>query len=723
MSDAQELLLDSDSFPSKRYEALSVIGQGAAGVVYLCRDRMLGGKKVAIKCLRAITADQLVSFQREAKATSLLTHPGVVAVLDFGSSENGAPYMVMEYVNGSSLEQVLNEKGAFNYRDAVPLFVKIAEALAYAHSKEIYHRDLKSSNILLVDAGEKTPDVRIIDFGVASVKQATQEPTIHQGRTIVGTPTYMSPDQAKNLPFDARSEIYALGCVMFETLTGRVPFVAETALEVIAMHAHEPPPAISSVRSDIQFPTRVETIIATCLAKDPDGRYQSMNALLEALNSDVADLQPAVAVSAPKNVTRVKPLAVAAVALAVVFTGLLSYQVKHQSDLDQAELKRKIEREEEAKAILKAEKELETIFSVNPNSKVWRARAPVTDAHLQALAKFKRSEVDLLELGSPNSSIKQELIGKAGWTAVGKLHLTQLIVPNCALDDEGMRQVAKIEEIKRLDITGNPVTDKGIAYLKNHKMTYLVATRTNISDESTKTIATLHELHDLIIAETSITDAGLKNLEHLSVTKISVSSMPITDEGLASIGRMPNLNELYLERTSVTLSGLKHLSRLKLIALDVNNIKNFNDDCMKYVAKTWTELRSFDINDVGLSDVGLAALSDMQSLRRLDVSDQGLSDAQLEYIMPLKNLTELVLNINKVTDKGVAKLVAALPNLKLIELTHTKVTEQLVSSLRKKGLNVQCYSVDGEGQSKTDVMELLDERLEETGDMFGGADL
>lgn len=723
MSGNDQILFDSNSFPAKRYEALSIIGQGAAGVVYLCRDRMLGGKKVAIKCLRAITADQLVSFQREAKATSLLTHPGVVAVLDFGSNENGAPYMVMEYVEGASLEQILREKGPFDFTEAVPIFIKIAEALGYAHSKDIYHRDLKSSNILLVKTDVSTPDVRIIDFGVASVKQATQEPTIHQGRTIVGTPTYMSPDQAKNLPFDARSEIYALGCVMFEALTGRVPFIAQTALEVIAMHANEPAPALSDAHNSGRFPPKLEALVARCLEKDPADRFQSMRELVDALTSDFGAAQPVATVSSRKSRSSVKPWAVAVAVAALGLAGFIGYQLKLQSDANQAEELKKAEREEESKRISEAEKELSSVFAIDPKTKTWQARGHVTDLHLQAIAKFKSAEVVHLHLGSADSHMGQENISKVGWAAVGKLHLKYLLVANCAVTDECMRYIGKIREIERLDLSANPVTDKGISNLTNHEITCLILTRTNITDESTKSIATMPKLRDLIIADTTITDVGLANLKNTPVRKISLSSLPITDEGMKFLGAMPKLQEVYIDRTPITLQGLKHLARLDLESLDVNNVKSFNDDCMKFVAKTWPNLRSLDINELYLNDEALASLRELQNLRRLDLSDSRLDDRRLQYIAPLKRMDDLILNMNNITDEGVGKLVSELPKLRRLELTHTKVTGDMVKSLRDKGVDAQCFSLDSGVQSSSGVMELLDKRLEETGDMFGGAEI
>ncbi len=269
----EELQLDPATFPTDRYKPLAVIGQGAAGVIYLCRDRLLR-KKVAVKCLKSINSEQLVDFQREAKATSQLTHEGIVKVLDFGIAQSGAPYMVMEYVRGVSLEQRIRESGPLPLSEALRLFANVASALSYAHEKGIFHRDIKTSNIVVT---EDTKDVRIIDFGVALfANQDAQQSTVVGGRTIVGTPAYMPPDQANGLEYDARSELYSLGCVLFESLSGQTPFAGATALEVLSKHACASAPTLSSL-TDCDFPSSVESLLAKCLEKDPDDRFQSMN--------------------------------------------------------------------------------------------------------------------------------------------------------------------------------------------------------------------------------------------------------------------------------------------------------------------------------------------------------------------------------------------------------------------------------------------------------------
>lgn len=287
--DEQEIPVDPNAFPLDRYIPLKEIGAGAGGMVYLSRDRLLK-KKVAIKCLKTLTADHFVSLQREAKAIGHLQHPNIVTVLDFGSTNGSAPYMVLDYVKGTTIEKIIQETAPLSVDAAITVIKQTASGLAHAHNKGIFHRDIKSSNILVVDrsqddTGSQNLKVKIVDFGLATAKHLNQEPTIMHGRTIVGTPAYMPPDQALGYSYDERSEMYALGCVFFEALTGVPPYQGETALATISMHAHQPTPALFERNSNRRYPAALEAVIAKCLAKERDERFQSMEELIEALGS------------------------------------------------------------------------------------------------------------------------------------------------------------------------------------------------------------------------------------------------------------------------------------------------------------------------------------------------------------------------------------------------------------------------------------------------------
>ncbi|MCB9469246.1 MAG: protein kinase [Candidatus Obscuribacterales bacterium] len=278
--DEEVLNLAQEDFPVERFAALAELGRGASGIVYLCRDKVLG-KKVAVKTLLHLEASQIVSFQDEARATARLNHPNIVTVLDFGVTDSGIPYMVMDHVPGISLEQHLQESGPLEEGEAARVFSRIARALSYAHKQKIFHRDLKPSNIIL--PAEDSPEVRLIDFGIAKVKEESGMLTMYQEKTLAGTPKYMSPDPMRGDVYDARSEIYSLGCVLFEALTGSPPFTGETPMEILSKHANNEAPELNLF---LESPNeRMDAIVSMCLRKSRDERYQSMEELAASLES------------------------------------------------------------------------------------------------------------------------------------------------------------------------------------------------------------------------------------------------------------------------------------------------------------------------------------------------------------------------------------------------------------------------------------------------------
>ncbi|MGD9681956.1 MAG: serine/threonine protein kinase [Candidatus Obscuribacterales bacterium] len=266
--------VEADGFPLDRYLPLGELGRGAGGTVYLCRDRVLG-KEVAVKVLHFLTAEQLLLFQDEARALSKLEHRNIVAILDFGATASGVPFMVLEHFPGETLTEYLERSGFMDEDTARQVFGQIIEGLAYSHSRGIFHRDLKPNNFMLRNAGADSLEVKIIDFGVARVAELTGRVTEYQGRTLAGTPFYMSPDVINGHAYSRASEVYSLGCVLFEALTGLKPFQADSALGTLALHAEVEAPRLSDV-VEHQFSRQIEDFVAKCLEKDPKMRFATM---------------------------------------------------------------------------------------------------------------------------------------------------------------------------------------------------------------------------------------------------------------------------------------------------------------------------------------------------------------------------------------------------------------------------------------------------------------
>ena len=236
--------------------------------VYRATDRVLG-RIVAVKVLAPNYArDQnfVQRFRREAQAAARMNHPGVVSVYDTGS-DDGIHYIVMEHVQGRSLADVLRSERKLQPERAAEIAEAVAMALSFAHAQGIVHRDIKPGNIMITPSGE----VKVMDFGIA--RATTSGDTLTQTATVLGTATYLSPEQAQGEPVDARSDIYSLGVVLYEMLTGQPPFAGDSAVTVAYKHVREEPVLPSRLNPEV--PSGLEAVTMKCLAKNPDNRYQS----------------------------------------------------------------------------------------------------------------------------------------------------------------------------------------------------------------------------------------------------------------------------------------------------------------------------------------------------------------------------------------------------------------------------------------------------------------
>lgn len=264
-----------------RYEILSKLGEGGMGVVLETRDRVLD-KIVAVTLLsRSVSEQAAMRFQMEARATAQLNHPNLVQVLDFGIAPDMKPYMVMEYLDGELFSSAC-KSGHLNVDQLIELFRDVCEGVRHAHQKKILHRDLKPSNIIVCRLDNGDYQAKVVDFGIA--KHLQSDGGITAEGEIIGSPLYMAPEQGRGAEVDERSDVYALGCVMYEALAHRPPLKGATALETIAMHESTVPEPVSAATS-MAVPDWLDSVIMKCLAKSPGDRFQSMTELLAALDA------------------------------------------------------------------------------------------------------------------------------------------------------------------------------------------------------------------------------------------------------------------------------------------------------------------------------------------------------------------------------------------------------------------------------------------------------
>ncbi len=274
-----------------RYHILEQLGEGGMATVYKGYDTRLESE-VAIKVIRkdifgtSVLERLLKRFEREAKALAHLTHTNIVKVMDYGEYQ-GSPYLVMPYLPGGTLKGRLGEP--LGFREAARLLLPVARALAYAHERGLIHRDVKPSNILITEAG----DPMLTDFGIAKILEAEGGTALTGTGVGIGTPEYMAPEQGMGGKIDARADVYALGVVFYEMVTGRKPFEADTPMAVMLKHITDPIKRPRQYAPDL--PDAVEAVLIKALAKQPEDRYTDMNAFAAALEKLVAGTQDALA--------------------------------------------------------------------------------------------------------------------------------------------------------------------------------------------------------------------------------------------------------------------------------------------------------------------------------------------------------------------------------------------------------------------------------------------
>ena len=270
-------MINKGELIDNRYRIIKSIGEGGMANVYLAWDTILE-REVAVKILRGDLAEDekfIRRFQREANAASSLRHPNIVEMYDVGE-DNGKYFIVMEYVDGKTLKSLIKKRGALNLNEALDIMLQITSGIACAHDSYIIHRDIKPQNVLILEDGR----VKITDFGIAMALNSNE---LTQTNSVMGSVHYLPPEQASGNGSTIKSDIYSLGILMFELLTGRVPFKGDNAVEIAIKHMKEPIPSVCEINNSI--PQSVENIILKACAKNPKNRYNSVAEMYEDLKT------------------------------------------------------------------------------------------------------------------------------------------------------------------------------------------------------------------------------------------------------------------------------------------------------------------------------------------------------------------------------------------------------------------------------------------------------
>lgn len=275
-----------------RYRVIKRLGEGGMGQVYLGRHEAIE-KPIALKVLKpeySAKEDIVTRFQQEAISASRIKHPNVLEVFDFGQLDNGCAFLAMEFLTGNDLADELINRGTIDTKRALRLMLQICRALSAAHKAGVVHRDMKPDNVFLLRPGDGDEIIKIVDFGIAQLRKPDEEAKSSTPRRrltktgmIFGTPEYMAPEQAAGRKADLRVDVYAVGLILFEMLTGTVPFTGDSFMAVLAAHLNDPVPSMLQFRPDLSISPELHAIVARALSKNPDDRFQTMTEFAAAL--------------------------------------------------------------------------------------------------------------------------------------------------------------------------------------------------------------------------------------------------------------------------------------------------------------------------------------------------------------------------------------------------------------------------------------------------------
>jgi serine/threonine protein kinase len=653
---------------SATYEFIEAVGAGGMSVIYKARHRALN-RLVAIKMLHGhMLSDTIIRrFQQEAKASSLLQHPNTVAVYDFGITESGLPFMVMDFVEGETLANRLKRRGTLPPRACIMIFKQVCDAVEHAHELGILHRDLKPGNIMLIES-EGTPGiVKILDFGIAKIMDATDSPghNLTQTGEVFGSPLYMSPEQCSgNKALDRRSDIYSLGCVMYECLTGTVPHRGDTVMATIVKQLNERPKPITELQPNARIPAKLEDIVDKALEKNPDKRFQSMEELKEALIElrDTENLDTAGGGKRWKHLARkvhipqkslwllTVGLCVATTAVSLSFLSARTPEKQSVTDLSRFP----------PDSVSTRRDKFEKFRSYVDHSKI-------TD---QLLAEYLPVDIQIENLDLGNSKV-----GNQGLLFVGKQsRLKDLRLGKTKITDAGLESLSNLKNIRTLNLNDTFITDDGLTHLSQMTdMRDLSLVNTKIGNEGLANLAKMHHLQRLLLTGTPINGDGLQLIKDLPIDELHVDGTVIRDSDLPVINNLKSLVEIHIGSTKVNGDGLQSLTDLKsLKRLFMSNCP-FEDKNLHFL-KQFPNLEEVGAGATHITDAGLAALAQVPTLTAIQINQDNITDAGLKCLIQMPQLEKLSVEKTHVTDEGFRDI-GKLKKLRELDVAGTDITD------------------------------------------------
>lgn len=503
-----------------KFQLLEKIASGGIGIVYKARDTALAGKLVALKVLKPNTkdSDNLVRFQNEARILVRLSHPNIATAYDFGISKNGEPFMAIEFIDGVTLREVLSEREQLSVEETLIIALQVCDALSYAHSKGVVHRDIQPGNIMITTGDTSKPTVKIIDFGIA--KEENSAHLTKHGHWI-GSPLYISPEQCSNQEITVRTDMYSLGCVLYHCLTGKPPLCGDTSLDTIRLHLEQRPQPLIEAFPESNFPPALCTIVERLLEKQPERRYDSMEKVGRRLGR-------------------------------ILYGSAEIPQFDTTPDTVQPDT---------------------TVPSTEPKAAFPRTLLLLAILFVPAVTFLGISLGDWLyrDESAPLSAAKHSASLEQLRSLLGKGE-TEISLIECKLTDDDLKAFEKYPQVQRLEITGMEITDDGLKYLEGTNIARLALKDTNV--KTLKHLPNKERLGSLYLRGTRVDDESMKNLLKCpNLDSLDVADTQVTIKGLELLGSLP-LRELYVN--DMSKKDMERLSQL-FPYCQINHEQSFTD--------------------------------------------------------------------------------------------------------------------------------------------------
>lgn len=644
------IFLSPGSIILDRYKVLGLLGKGGMGSVFQVKHLHLQSE-FALKVLNKQADDtSWRRFENEAKAASRLDHPNLIKVHDSGLLPDGQPFFIMELVKGDTLADIIKKNGNIPLLKTLKIFIQVGFALAYAHESGVIHRDLKPSNIMIAKGkdGSLTAIVKVVDLGIAKLTGIDEfnQQTLTRTGEIFGSPLYMSPEQCIGVAVDHRTDLYSLGCSMYEALTGAPPMIGENALSTMMKHQMEKPLSLKDASMGRTFPAEVETLVAKLLEKDPDRRYSNAQLLthdlvqLEQMLSEKGstDENASFTISRPAVITksaaffRSQTFVVMAFSIVAYFLGFGTSKLFHMQP---------------------------QALPVPPKAKPINEHA-ITAPLPPPVQIPPNSMKDVVAISEISADGKSRLF-KFPSTAVGDIRI-------------GPRPMAEAKGRMSAGINEPVFFSPAAAYLQSPALLNRFA-----PDDLTSLV-----LEDEVQNIPNVL-AGVPRFKKLTYFKIS---MDIGDEALPFIDQLPNLEGLAISHTKMTGAGVAQLKRFP-------NLKNLYCSSIRDVRPLIERLPSASalvdlrIDDNHLSRMDLRAIAKHRKLHCLSIGGHSeVNDDALAELKPLTNLEHLFAVSCPLTDKCLNTL-QSFKKLRYIRLSGLtkKQFERIKAAL--KGVNAE----------------------------------